>query len=696
MGEQGRGPAGTVRLEDRARVAGLYYQALAQQRPAFHLLDDVFTSPVPPDTDDTIRLPAAVDFFPEPQANWDWYVVALSYRAMAHHPTLGTYADAPDGGRGRERIRRFVADRPTPATALAVLGVLDGIRLDAVLGQSLPGLRERLRRVQDHALEHIALDELAQLIPRVQLLTCLLAGSLTHERREVRVSPQVAAVLPECYRLADWMASAPPLASALSAASTLYRIVSALPPMAPGSGTDLVVLRPVVPTTAPAGAVDADSSAGVGRGVRLEGMDRYAFKLPEVLYRGVLGTRHLDHQDSGRLSDPAIIAWREGLEGDDHHHDHHHHPHEHEHPENQDEDAPPPEPIPHEHGEVPRWEVPHLPPVAVNRGNVFHYPEWDSERGAYRHNWCRVVEEPLAATGFTPYGRGVLDAHRRTVAKLLREWGRLPREGLTLARSLPDGDQIDIGAALDVRVELRAGGGSDAHVYTRKVPAGRDVVCAILVDVSMSTADHIEPDPDKPFAVDEAAMRLYGRPYRTVLDHERETAFLLADIMERVSDLSMVYSFSSTGRNNVRLQRIKGVRERSRIATASRLQSLRPLDATRMGAAVRHVSAQLRRTDARSKMLVVISDGLPYDEDYGDEYGARKDAYAINDTVRAFDEAEAGGVRSVLFLTGDQDLGRLSDLGHRAVHVPHPDGLAEAVMGRYLRAREVAHQAVRP
>jgi nitric oxide reductase activation protein len=334
--------------------------------------------------------------------------------------------------------------------------------------------------------------------------------------------------------------------------------------------------------------------------------------------------------------------------------------------------------------------------VAVNRGNVFHYPEWDSERGSYRPGWCRVVEEPLESAGFTPYGRGVLDAHRATVTKLLREWGRLPREGMTLARSLPDGDQIDIDAAIGARIELRAGGGSDANVYTRKVPVGRDVVCAILVDVSMSTADHIEPDPDKPFTVDETAMRLYGRPYRTVLDHERETAFLLAEIMERVSDLSIVYSFSSTGRNNVRLQRVKGVRERSRIATASRLQNLRPLDATRMGAAVRHASAQLARTDARSKLLVVISDGLPYDEDYGDEYGPRKDAYAVNDTVRAFDEAETAGVRSVLFLTGDQDLGRLADLGHRAVHVPHPDGLAEAVVSRYLRAREVAQHAVRP
>jgi hypothetical protein len=695
MGVQVPVPDVAVRLEDRARVAGLYYQALTQRRPAFHLLDDIAASPVPPDTDDTLRLPAVVDFFQDPRGNWDWYLVALSYRAMAHHPTLGTYAEPTGGTNGRELVRRFLAERPTPSTALVVLGVLDGIRLDAVLLRTLPGVRQRLERVQRHALDSLVLADLAQLSPRVQLLTCLLAASLAGEPLEVHVSPVVAAALPECLDMADWMASAPPLSSALSAAGTLYQIVAALPPMAMSSASEAVVLRAPVPVPRPDVAPDAVPSGRSHRAVKHEGSERFGVTLPEVLYRGVLGTRHMDHRDSGRLSDPAIIAWREGLEGDHHdHHDHHHGPPDHEHPD--DEDAPPPEPIAHEHGEVPRWEIPHLPPVAVNRGNVFHYPEWDSERGAYRPNWCRVVEEPLEASGFTSYGREVLDAHRPTVMKLLREWGRLPREGLTLARSLPDGDQIDIDAALDVRVELRAGAGSDANVYTRKVPVGRDVVCTILVDVSMSTADHIEPDPDQPFTVDEAAMRLYGRPYRTVLDHERETTLLLAEIMERVSDLSIIYSFSSTGRNNVRLQRIKGVRERSRIATASRLQNLRPLDATRMGAAVRHASAQLRRTDARSKMLVVISDGLPYDEDYGDEYGPRKDAYAINDTVRAFDEAEASGIRSVLFLTGDQDLGRLADLGHRAVHVPHPGGLAEAVVSRYLRAREVSQRGVRP
>jgi hypothetical protein len=477
--------------------------------------------------------------------------------------------------------------------------------------------------------------------------------------------------------------------TALTIAGHLYRVVAAAPPMA-GAGTDVeVAVRPPEPDLGSAPLAPVPPARGRAKvDATLEGMDQFGDTVAEVLYRGGIGTQYLDHRDSGRLADPAIIAWRDGVEGDDsgsHDHHHGHAPHTH---DDEDDDGKPPEPIAHEHGEVPRWEVPHVPPVSVGGGNVFRYPEWDAVRGAYRANWCRVVEEPLAPAEFTPYGRQVLDAHRGTVTRLLREWTRLPREGLTLARALPDGDEIDLEAAIDLRASLRAGSpAANSNVYTRKVPVGRDVVCGVLVDVSMSTADHIEPSPDEPFSVDETAMRLYGRPYRTVLDHQRETTLLMAEIMERVSDLSLIWSFSSTGRNLVRLQRVKGVRDRAGTATASRLQRLRPLDATRMGAAVRHATAQLRRTDARSKFLMVISDGLPYDEDYGAEYGPRKDDYAISDTVRAFDEAEAAGVRSVLFLTGDQDAGRLAALGSRSIQVPHPADLAAAVMGRYLHVR---------
>ncbi|MCW2738316.1 MAG: uncharacterized protein JWN97_2960 [Nocardioides sp.] len=686
-------PEGPVDFERQSRVASLFYEAIAGRTVGFHLLDDVSgETPIPPDTDDTVRLPGVVDFFDNGHDNWGWYLVALAHRAFTYAPGIGTLGEVGNGLSGKDLVNDFVSRCLHPATGEAALGVLEGTRLDGVLRRRHPGLREHHARAQRHALDRLGIERVSDRGPRNQLLTILAAKSLAHEPVDVLLAPSVAQALPRCEDLVDWMTSEVTVAESVLAAVCLYRWLSDTPPMTTQDPVAFT-LHPAQPAPRPAAAADAEAMlAGLGGAQRskLEEEDRYALDVPLVLYRGVLGSRYLGHRDTGRLENPAMFAWREGLEGHAHHDHDHGHGHGHDDGDHEERGGPP-EPIPHEHGAVHRWDVPWLAPVSIGSSNVFFYPEWDSVRSTYRPSWCRVVEEPLAAAGGpSPYGRAVLAAHRSTVTALQREWSRLPTEGMSLQRALADGDEIDLSAAVDTLVGLRAGSGFNGNVYTRKTPLGRDVVCGVLIDVSMSTADHVDTRSEGGFTIDETAQHLYGTPYRTVLDHERETAMVLAEIMERVSDQSMVYAFSSSGRHSVRMQRVKSVHEGVGTAVSRRIESLRPLDATRMGAAVRHMTAQLRRTEARSKMLMVISDGLPYDEDYGDDYGDGKDLYALQDTVRAFDEAESMGVRSVLFLTGDLDLGRLDVLGDRAVSVPHPGDLVPAVMNRYLRTRSSA------
>ncbi|MFN7643742.1 MAG: VWA domain-containing protein [Burkholderiales bacterium] len=63
---------------------------------------------------------------------------------------------------------------------------------------------------------------------------------------------------------------------------------------------------------------------------------------------------------------------------------------------------------------------------------------------------------------------------------------------------------------------------------------------------------------------------------------------------------------------------------------------------TRMGAAIRHAAAKLRREPASRRLLVVLSDGYPQDSDYGPD---RLDIeYGIRDTARALADAERDGV----------------------------------------------------
>ena len=63
-----------------------------------------------------------------------------------------------------------------------------------------------------------------------------------------------------------------------------------------------------------------------------------------------------------------------------------------------------------------------------------------------------------------------------------------------------------------------------------------------------------------------------------------------------------------------------------------------PRDYTRMGPPIRHATRLLGASDAKVRLLVMLSDGRP--EDY-DEY---KGDYAVEDTRHALIEAQAAGV----------------------------------------------------
>ena len=73
--------------------------------------------------------------------------------------------------------------------------------------------------------------------------------------------------------------------------------------------------------------------------------------------------------------------------------------------------------------------------------------------------------------------------------------------------------------------------------------------------------------------------------------------------------------------------------------------------AMRMGAALRHVVGYMGRVGARSKHLILLSDGFPQDLDYGDD--RRSHVYGLRDTAAALREAIAAHV-SPLCITVDR------------------------------------------
>jgi nitric oxide reductase NorD protein len=74
----------------------------------------------------------------------------------------------------------------------------------------------------------------------------------------------------------------------------------------------------------------------------------------------------------------------------------------------------------------------------------------------------------------------------------------------------------------------------------------------------------------------------------------------------------------------------------------ARIGGIVPKRSTRMGAALRHAARKMAAVAARAKHLMLLSDGFPQDDDYGED--RRSHLYGIRDTAVALREADAAGI----------------------------------------------------
>jgi nitric oxide reductase NorD protein len=96
----------------------------------------------------------------------------------------------------------------------------------------------------------------------------------------------------------------------------------------------------------------------------------------------------------------------------------------------------------------------------------------------------------------------------------------------------------------------------------------------------------------------------------------------------------------------VKFQVLKDLDERLSDTVATRFEKMRAVHTTRMGPAIRHAIRKLRAHESKTKLLLLVSDGRPFDLDYGQEYGDGAEvAYAQHDTRQALVEAQQHGIR---------------------------------------------------
>jgi nitric oxide reductase NorD protein len=249
--------------------------------------------------------------------------------------------------------------------------------------------------------------------------------------------------------------------------------------------------------------------------------------------------------------------------------------------------------------------------LSENGENVHVLDEWDFRRQGYRKRWVLLQEKELAPGGLE-FTRNVLARHGGVVGRIKRQFERIRLEQ-RLFRRQTEGDEVDLDAAVEAFSDVQAGLQPSDRLFVRMRRDRRDIAAVFLVDLSGSTSGWIN-------------------------EMERTALLILCEALEVLGDRFAVYGFSGRTRKRCELYRIKGFGEPYGEIVQRRIGSVRALEYTRMGPPIRYLTRLISGIEARTRLMITLSDGKPDDYDgYNGEYG-------IEDTRQALIEAKKAGI----------------------------------------------------
>jgi nitric oxide reductase NorD protein len=277
---------------------------------------------------------------------------------------------------------------------------------------------------------------------------------------------------------------------------------------------------------------------------------------------------------------------------------------------------------------VETWTRAEIPEQGLEEGEVaFSYDEWDRDLTDHRLGWCRVIEKRVRR-GDRIFVEQTRERHKGVISSIRHQFQLMKPESLTRVANELDGEDYDLNAVIDYVIDRRADGHQSERLYTKRLRRQRDVAVSFLLDQSSSTARTIGRHPLQP----------YTHPGRRIIEIEKEGLILMSEALEAVGDCYSINGFTSEGRRNVKFYVVKDFNERYSEEVERRIGGITYQNNTRLGAAIRHAAVRLSRQEARTRLLIVLSDGRPYDHDYGD---AR---YAREDTREALRQAKVQGI----------------------------------------------------
>ena len=270
-----------------------------------------------------------------------------------------------------------------------------------------------------------------------------------------------------------------------------------------------------------------------------------------------------------------------------------------------------------------------------------HYHEWDYQTQLERPGWVTLLEK-RPKSGEVDSIDEILERHKPLVRRLKQLIEAVQPQGLIRQRKVEDGDEIDINEAINAMIDIRRGIQPDPRIGIRTTLQVRDLSVILLVDLSESTND---PLPASKSAFVSSVEKKIDKESEdedqpTILDLSREAAALMADAMDKIGDPFAIHGFDSNGRHDVEYYRFKDFDDEYDDKAKAHLAGMTGQLSTRMGAAIRHAGSLLNERGSSKKILFLLTDGEPADNDENDPQ------YLRFDTKRAVEELAREGINT--------------------------------------------------
>ncbi|MEO1954453.1 MAG: VWA domain-containing protein [Campylobacterales bacterium] len=246
-------------------------------------------------------------------------------------------------------------------------------------------------------------------------------------------------------------------------------------------------------------------------------------------------------------------------------------------------------------------------------GSGHFLDEWDYKKDAYLSRFVRI--KPQITINVEPIK--LPQRLKKTVRKIQNELDLLELDRIKNTH-LPYGDEIN----LDTWIEYTSHQNKSMHhqrFFTTFEKKTRDMATLILADVSLSTETGITQDV-------------------RVIDVIKDSLIVFSEALQKLKDDFALYSFSSLQNKKVYFNIIKNFEEGYSDLIRGRIDSMKSQYYTRLGAGIRESAKILKKQKNANKLLLIISDGKPNDED---RYDGR---YGIEDTKKAILEVKKDGI----------------------------------------------------